>query len=250
MNAVLPFLCLHFWSITFRIWVRSFRGMCEHCASKSSWLTVKGCNQTSMPCVRSSLFISFAGSRFPVAYLSWTVSIGFPHACLSLRVVTGSNDVPNFLEQLDWSVDLDVEDKLLLEHDDNPGTTRGTELSIVQVINFPFWANCGVSPFSTHMNIRVFEQSWWSNRIAGVSSSSCTVANGIEIMNKNLCLLVICTALVAVSRLWVLGLHKVSKCFWAQFSFAQHCALNLPNPYQTYDLLCLWRLFFPQENIT
>ena len=29
-NTVLPFLWHHFWSITFRIWVRSFRGMCEH----------------------------------------------------------------------------------------------------------------------------------------------------------------------------------------------------------------------------
>ena len=25
------------------------------------------------------------------------------------------------------------------------------------------------------------------------------------------------------------------------------CALKLPNPHQTYDLLCFWRLFFPQE---
>ena len=49
-----------------------------------------------MPCVGSSLFISFAGSRFPVACLSWSVSIGFPHACLSLQVVTGSDNVPNF----------------------------------------------------------------------------------------------------------------------------------------------------------
>ena len=28
--------------------------------------------------------------------------------------------------------------ELLLEDDDNPGTTRGTKLSIVQVIIFPF----------------------------------------------------------------------------------------------------------------
>ena len=30
INTVLPFLCHHFWSIAFRIWVHSFRGMCEH----------------------------------------------------------------------------------------------------------------------------------------------------------------------------------------------------------------------------
>ena len=67
------------------------------CASRSSRLTVKGCNQTGMPCVGSLLFISFAGSRFSVACLSWSVSTGFPHARLSLRVVTGSDNGPNFL---------------------------------------------------------------------------------------------------------------------------------------------------------
>ena len=44
---------------------------------------------------------------------------------------------------------------MLLEYDDSIDTTRSTELSTVQVIVFPFWANCGVSPFSTHMNIGV-----------------------------------------------------------------------------------------------
>ena len=35
--------CLHFWSVAFRIWVHSFRGMCEHMYSRSSRLAVKGC---------------------------------------------------------------------------------------------------------------------------------------------------------------------------------------------------------------
>ena len=49
----------------------------------------------------------------------------------------------------------------MLEDDDNPGTTRGTKLSIVQVIVFPFWVNRGVSPFfSTHMNIRVLSKAY------------------------------------------------------------------------------------------
>ena len=47
---------------------------------------------------------------------------------------------------------------MLLEYDDSPGTTRSTELSIVQVTVFPYWANCGVSPFSTHMNIRALSK--------------------------------------------------------------------------------------------
>ena len=111
-----------------------------------------------MPCVGSSLFVSSAGSRFPVACLSWSVSIGFPHACSSLQVVTGSDNVANFLKWFDGSVDLDVEDKLLLGQNDSLDTTRGTKLSIVQVIDFPFFANCGVSPFSTRMNIRVLSK--------------------------------------------------------------------------------------------
>ena len=101
-----------------------------------SRLSVKGCNQSGMLCVGSPLSVSsrkkvYAGSRFPVACLSASVSIGFLHACLSLRVVTGSDNVTHLLEPLDLSVDLDVEDKLLLEYDDSPGTTRGTKLSIV-----------------------------------------------------------------------------------------------------------------------
>ena len=43
-------------------------------------------------------------------------------------------------------------------NDDSLDTTRSTELSTVQVTVFPFWANCGVSPFSTQMNIRVLSK--------------------------------------------------------------------------------------------
>ena len=87
------------------------------CISRSSRSSVKRCSQTRMPCVGSSLFLSsekmcVLGHGFFVACLSGTVSIGFPHACLSLRVVTGSDKSPNFLELFDWSVDLDVEDEL------------------------------------------------------------------------------------------------------------------------------------------
>ena len=154
--------------------------------SRSSRLAVKSCFQTRMPCVGSSLFISFAGSRFPVACLLWSVSIGFPHACLSLRVVTGSGISPNFL--------LDVEDKMLLEYDDSLDTTRSSGLSVVEINVFPFWVNCGVSPFSTHMNIRVLSKSWWSNRIAGVLSSNCTVTNRSRSWTKTCAYSFICTA--------------------------------------------------------
>ena len=47
---------------------------------------------------------------------------------------------------------------MLLEYDDSLDTTRSTELSIEQVIVFPFLVNRRVSPFPTHMNIRVLSR--------------------------------------------------------------------------------------------
>ena len=96
------FLYLHFCSVTFRIGVRSFRGMCEHtCAGPRDSLCRAVSNQDYLaldpPCTSHLKNVSHAGSRFPVACWSRSVSIGFPHACLSLRVGTGS-DNPNFLE--------------------------------------------------------------------------------------------------------------------------------------------------------
>ena len=44
---------------------------------------------------------------------------------------------------------------MLLEYDDNLDTTRSIELSIVQVIDFPFLVNCG---FSTHLNFVVLSK--------------------------------------------------------------------------------------------
>ena len=48
------------------------------------------------PC--SSRLLLRADSRFPVAGLSRSVSIGFPRAGLLLRVVTGSDEVPGLSE--------------------------------------------------------------------------------------------------------------------------------------------------------
>ena len=119
MNAVLPFLCLHFLKRHLPSLCSLFqRNLRAHFSRSSRW-TVTGCTQSRISCVGSSLYMpsencSHVGSRFPAACLSGSVSIGFPHACLSLRVVTGSDNGPNFSEKK-LSVDLDVEDKLLLE---------------------------------------------------------------------------------------------------------------------------------------
>ena len=59
-------------------------------------------------------------------------------------------------EEFDCSFGLDVEAELMLEEDDNPGTTRGTKLSIVQVIVFPYGVKRGVSPFFHSYETSVF----------------------------------------------------------------------------------------------
>ena len=111
MNTVLPFWYHHFWSAPFRIWVHSFRGKCEHMYSRSSRLTVKGSNQSEIPCVGSSLYIfSYAGSGIDDSSgttrstkLSIVQVIDFP--LLANRRVSSifySNEYPCF-EQRKWS---------------------------------------------------------------------------------------------------------------------------------------------------
>ena len=41
------------------------------------------------------------------------------------------------------SCDCGVENELLSELTDNPGTTRGTNVSVLHIILFPFWVNRG-----------------------------------------------------------------------------------------------------------
>ena len=140
---MLPFLCLHFWSVAFRICVHSFRAMYEHMYSRSARLTVKGFNQSGMDCVGSSLFMSLAGSRFPMVCLSWSVSIGFRHACLSLRVVTGSNNVPN----LSRMIRLILSSRCWRQNAAGIWWQSWYNEKHWPVIDFPFGVNCGVSPF-------------------------------------------------------------------------------------------------------
>ena len=105
MNTVLPFLCLHFLKRHLPNLCSLFQRNLRAHFSTSSRLTVTGCTQSRISCVGSSLYMSsenfsHVGSRFPAACLSGSVSIGFPHACLSLRVVTGSDNGPNFSEKI------------------------------------------------------------------------------------------------------------------------------------------------------
>ena len=234
------FVYLHFWSLTFRIWVHSFSGMCEHSASRSTRLFVffKVCNQTRMPCVGSPLFISFAGSRFLVACLPWSVSIGFPHACLSLRVCTGSDNGPNFSGK-EWSFVLDVEDKnaagiwwhswynekyWVAQNTSNWLPIRG------QLWSFVIFHSCAHTRFEQHL---------WRNRIAGVSSSNCTVANRSRSRTQTGVYSFICTAPGPGESHMVFWTFSKYPLHLSSNLLAQQCALKLPSAQLTYDLLCL-----------
>ena len=79
-------------------------------------------------------------SRLPFTFFGWvigSVSRQFPGAGSSLRSVAGLESV------LDESCGNDVEDELVPELDDNPGTTRDTKLSVLHFIVFPSSVNRG-----------------------------------------------------------------------------------------------------------
>ena len=103
---------------------------------------MNSCNQKGISANRSFLsFLSFSQDSWP----------SFPELVSSLRPNTESEDElaaavfpgargaygPND------SGDGVIEDELLPELTDNPGTTRGTQLSVLQVLLFGLWVNRG-----------------------------------------------------------------------------------------------------------
>ena len=70
---------------------------------------------------------------------------------------------------------------------DNPGTTRGTKLSVLQIIVFPSLVNRGSRPQTHSQEYPWSLQSLPSNRTAGVSSKSCTVTNWFKSWTPNTC---------------------------------------------------------------
>ena len=63
----------------------------------------------------------------------------------------------------------DAEDELLSGLVDNPGTTRGTTLSVLQMIVFPFLVNRGFWPLTHSQECPWSLQSLLSDKTAGVS---------------------------------------------------------------------------------
>ena len=102
-----------------------------------------------------------------------------------------------------------VEAELLLGDNDNAGTTKGTKLSIVQVIIFCVLVKRGVSPFFHSYEHACSEQSFPSDRTGGVSSSDCTVASKSRSCTYTCASSFACTSPFAVTN--VVGFWTFSK---------------------------------------
>ena len=70
---------------------------------------------------------------------------------------------------------------------------REVELSIVQVIDFPFLVNRGVSLFSTHMNIRVLSKAYEAIESLAFHRVICTVTSRSRSCTKTCAYSFICT---------------------------------------------------------
>ena len=92
--------------------------------------------------------ISANGSFLSFVSFSKDSCSSFPEVVPSLRPNTESDDeraaalFPDAWSASGFNESCDgvVEDELLSELTDNPGSTRGTKLSVLQIILFPFWS--------------------------------------------------------------------------------------------------------------
>ena len=118
----------------------SARGL-SFCGSQAD-VAISVLRKASFNTVLPSLFLLFlAGSSLR----SNTEPEDELEAALLLEVISTS-----FLNE---SCDSDVKDELLPASVDKPGTTRGTKLSVLQIIHFPFWVKRRSGPLTTHRNI-------------------------------------------------------------------------------------------------
>ena len=119
---------------------------------------------------------------------------------------------------------------MLLEYDDSLDTTRSTELSIVQVVVFTFLVNRRVSPFSTHVNIRVLSKAYEAIESLAFHRVIALLRTDRDHEQK-----------LVLTRLFALrpgrgksltGFRTFSKypLYLSSNLLAQHCALKLPNP--------------------
>ena len=108
--------------------------------------------------------------------------------------------------------------KMLLEYDDSLDTTRSTELPIVQVIVFPIWANCGVSSFSTHMNILVLSKADEARELLAFHRVTALLRTDRDHEQKLVLTRSSALLPIAASRLRCFGPCQSIHCVWPPFS--------------------------------
>ena len=165
----------------------------------------------------------------PLFLLFWNFqrSLQFPDVIPSLDSNTELED------ELDESCDDDIEVETLPEPVENLVTTRDTKLSVLQMIVFPSLSNRGFWP-------QCSSQSFPSDEIADVSSTSCTVTNRFRLWTKTCASSCISTFLIdSQYHSRVLDLLKVSSSSELNSFFTNHvhwyswidCKFSLPWPF-------------------
>ena len=172
--------------------------------STSSGLSVNPSNHSGRFRKRSS------ESRLPSlllflfwVFLRWSVPLAWSFS--SLRSDAGLED------ELDESCGGDVEDESLPELVANPGTTRGTKLSVLHFIVFPVFGQTWFFTADPLTGISVVFAEFSNDGTAGVSSSYCTVTNRFGSWTNTCASSWVCTSpLAASSTVGFLDLRKVS----------------------------------------
>ena len=198
--------------------VRSFRRMCEHIRLQVLLINCEGLipNKNALRWI-FLVHLVCCGSSW-LARHDLSASVSRVHDCHFeswLDLIMFSIFWNNWT---DPSISVDVEDKMLLEYDDNLDTTRGTELSIVQVFVFPFLASCWVSPFSTQMNIRVLSKAYEAIESLAFHREIALLRTDGDHEQKLVLTLLFALSQVAVSRMWSVGPSQSIHCIWAHFS--------------------------------
>ena len=181
--------CWHFWSLRFSVNSSEVSQSVSQCSIVAPLLNL----------------CRFCGSR---------QFLGVPS---SLRSVAGLEDV------LDESFCSGVEDELVPEFVDNPGTTGGTKVFVSQRILFRCLVRCGFWLLVHALVFPCSSQIFPSDRTAGVSSSNCIVTKWSKSWAYTCASSFVCTSPLGRNHhCGVPGSPQIFQFFWAQNLFAQH----------------------------
>ena len=147
----------------------------------------------------------------------------------------------------DKSCNVDVEDELLPGVADNPGTTRGTKLSVSQNIVFPSLFKSGFWPLTHSQEYPWSSQSFLKDRTAGVSSSNCTVTKRSRSWTYTCASSFVCNSPLAVTpTVGFLDLSKVSSSPELKPFFCSACALICS--WLDHELSLFWRFWSGRQH--